>query len=90
MHRSVSIVPTALHIAQEVPQPAGDDDDDDEEEEEEDGHDDDENANDNTMFAMKFVFILDLAQEIPQPTDVTIKMLMRTSMFVKAITLLLT
>ena len=50
MHRSVSIVPTALHIAQEVPQPAGDDDDEDgEEEEEEDDVDDDENANDNMM-----------------------------------------
>ena len=50
LHRSVSIVPTALHIAQEVPQPAGDDDDEDgEEEEEEDDVDDDENANDNMM-----------------------------------------
>ena len=28
LHRCVSIVPTALHIAQEVPQPADEDDDD--------------------------------------------------------------
>ena len=40
MHRCVSVVPTALHVAQEVPQPAGDDSDDDDVDDDDDDDDD--------------------------------------------------